>query len=124
VGRPKKPRYMHTFEPIAGRRTVGAKSFQSKSGAWMRAVARSGIELVVTVRGQPHVVISPAVRRVGNTFIGSGQEQDASLSDTPMAIRGGAAPALDDAGLLELLARPVVLVQAQGAVPPPQTPEP
>ena len=93
------------------RKYVNAKRFREKCGELMNEVARTGVELVVTKDGEPHVVISPMARRVGNTFIGSGRPhgvQDDRFGDGD-----------DDAlhvDLLTALTAPVPLIPASADI--------
>lgn len=54
-----------------GRRRVTAGVFRDKSLGLLAEVARTGREIVVTRHGREIAIISPALRRPGNTFIGS-----------------------------------------------------
>lgn len=63
----------NTTPATQGRRHVSAAVFRDKSLSFLAEVARTGREIVVTRHGRPVAVISPAVRRPGNTFVGSGK---------------------------------------------------
>lgn len=58
----------------AGTIVVSATTFKDQALELMRRIAKSGQEVVVTVRGEPIAKLVPFVRRTGNRFVGSGQQ--------------------------------------------------
>jgi prevent-host-death family protein len=90
--RPPKP---------AGTTFIPAGRFKDKSLELVRQVARTGEEIVITVRGEPQAKLVPAVRRTGNRFVGAGKQTVRIVveAEALAALTSAAEPLAPDGGV-------------------------